>query len=127
MVGWPQLVYQSYLCRVHLLSDRLPKILYLYFSIMRRASSTGSSDALPPASSTLEPEASFGFIARKPRYISPIIASTKNAADTMDLRRKRATDTAAKVTPILAIGLGTEPGTRLVPAFTASLPTLHAV
>jgi hypothetical protein len=29
---------------------------------------------LPLVSSILEPEASFGFIAMKPRYISPIIA-----------------------------------------------------
>jgi len=35
--------------------------------------------------------------------------STKNAVETIDLRRKRATATAAKVTPILAIGRGTEP------------------
>lgn len=33
--------------------------------------------------------------------------STKNAVETMDLRRKRATATAAKATPILAIGRGT--------------------
>jgi hypothetical protein len=35
--------------------------------------------------------------------------STKNAVETTDLRRKMATDTAAKVTAILAIGRGTEP------------------
>ena len=50
------------------------QVHYLYFSIILRASSTGSSDGSPIASSNLEPEASFGFIARKPRYMRPIIA-----------------------------------------------------
>jgi len=67
------------------------------------------------------------FKAMNKKYANPIVPNTKKAVDRNDLTTNNETANAAIVTEILATGLGTETGTRLVPASIPSFPIFHAV
>lgn len=96
----------------------------MYFSIIFLASSTGSSIGVEVVPSfPLEPRSLLN--ARYAKYESPMVANIKKAVERNALSTKRVTLKATIVTEILAIGLGTELGTRLVPASIPSLPTFH--